>query len=64
MRYDAELTIEQFGRGYNSDEKIVVTFGWDQTLFDVSESGIIDDLIIGRWEDGKPLTHPKPNSDE
>ena len=27
-KYDAELTIEDFGRDWSSDEKIVVNFAW------------------------------------
>jgi len=47
LKYDAELQLEDFGRGYNSNEKIVVDFGWDK------EIGIIPQLVIGRYENGK-----------
>ena len=52
-KYDAELAIQDFGWGPGSDEKIVVEFGWDQKLCDLTECGIIDDLCLGRHESGR-----------
>ena len=53
VKYDAELTIEDFGRNWMSDEKMVVNFKYDESFFEKENTGIIPDLIIGRWEDGR-----------
>lgn len=55
VKYDAELAIQDFApsNSYGSDEKIVVEFGWDQKLCDLTESGIIDDLCLGSHESGR-----------
>lgn len=52
-KYDAELTIENFGRDWNSDEKIVVNFAWDEDLSNRTNDGIVPDWVIGRWENGR-----------
>lgn len=52
VKYDAEFTIEDFGRNWSSDEKIVVNFKWDEDLSNRTDSGVIPDWIIGRWLDG------------
>ena len=41
-KYNAEITLEDFGMEYMRDEKIVVTFGYD-------ESGIVPDLVLGTF---------------
>lgn len=48
-KYKAEITIEDFGINYMRDEKIVVTFGYDDTLVEENGSGIIPDLILGTF---------------
>ena len=52
-KYDAELAIEDFGRDWSSDEKIVVSFSLDKDLANRTNDGIIPDLVIGRWMDSK-----------
>ena len=52
-KYDAELTIEDFGRDWSSDEKIVVNFSWDEDLANRTNDGIVPDWVIGRWENGR-----------
>ena len=52
-KYDAELTIEDFGRDWSSDEKIVVNFGWDEDLANRTNDGIVPDWVVGRWENGR-----------
>ena len=52
-KYDAELTIEDFGRDWSSDEKIVVNFSWDEDLSNRTNDGIVPDWVIGRWENGR-----------
>ena len=52
-KYDAELTIEYFGRDWSSDEKIVVNFGWDEDLANRTNDGIVPDWVVGRWENGR-----------
>ncbi len=49
-KYDAELTIEDFGYNY---EKIVVNFSWDEDLANRTNDGIVPDWVVGRWENGR-----------
>jgi hypothetical protein len=51
-KYDAELTIEDFGRDWSSDEKIVVDFNWDEDLADRTDDGIVPQWVVGRMENG------------
>ena len=46
VKYDAELTIEE------SDENIVVDFKYDESFFEKENTGIVPQLVIGRWENG------------
>ena len=48
-KYKAEITLEDFGREYLVYEKIVVTFGYDETLYEENGSGIVPDLVLGRF---------------
>ena len=48
-KYNAEITLEDFGREYMRDEKIVVTFGYDESLFEENGSGIVPDLVLGTY---------------
>jgi hypothetical protein len=52
-KYDAELNIEDFGRNWSLDEKIVVNFRWDEDLANRTNDGIVPDWVIGRWENGR-----------
>jgi len=54
-KYKAEILIEDFGYDYVSDNKIVVDFEWDESLIEKYETGLTPQLILGRFEDGKPL---------
>lgn len=53
LKFKAEITIEDFGSGYNTNEKIVVDFEWDEDLSKRTESGIVPQLVIGRYENGR-----------
>ena len=53
LKYDAEIMIEDFGRNYVSDNKIVVDFRYDENLFKGHNTGIVPQLILGSFEDGK-----------
>ena len=48
-KYDAELTLEDFGRNWTTDEKIVVNFSWDEDLSNRTNNGIVPDWVVGRW---------------
>lgn len=48
-KYKAEITLEDFGSNYMRDEKMVVTFGYDETLVEENGSGIIPDLVLGTY---------------
>lgn len=52
VKYDAELTIEDFGRNWQIDEKIVVDFKYDESFFEKENTGIVPQLVIGRYENG------------
>jgi hypothetical protein len=53
VKFDAELTIENFGRNWSDDMKIVVDFNWDQKMSDTQNTGIIPQLVIGTFMDGR-----------
>ena len=53
IKFKAEIMIEDFGSGYNTNEKIVVDFQWDEDLSKRVESGIVEQLVIGRYENGR-----------
>lgn len=53
LKYDAELCIENFGKGWSVDEKIVVSFNWDKDLANKVNSGIVENLIIGTFLNGE-----------
>lgn len=52
-KYDAELIIEDFGRDWSPNEKIVVNFSWDEDLANRTNDGIVPDWVVGRWENGR-----------
>ena len=53
VKYDAELAIEDFGKEWSPDEKIVVNFSWDEDLAKRTNSGNVPYWIVGRWENGR-----------
>ena len=53
VKYDAELAIEDFGKEWSPDEKIVVNFRYDEDLANRTNDGIVPDWIVGRWENGR-----------
>ena len=48
-KYKAEITLEDFGSNYKHKKKMVVTFGYDETLVEENGSGIIPDLVLGTY---------------
>ena len=52
-KYNAELSIERETRGYYEEQKMVVDFGYDESFFEKHGTGIIPQLVLGEWEDGK-----------
>lgn len=53
VKYKAELTMEEFGRNYSEDWKIVVDFEFDESFFEKENTGIVPQLVLGRWENGR-----------
>ena len=53
LKYNAELTLENFGKNWEYDEKIVVDFTWDNDLCDRTDNGSVPQWVIGRWENGR-----------
>lgn len=51
-KYDVELRIEYFRKGYSTDEKIVANFNRDENLAKISNDGIIPDWVIGSYLSG------------
>jgi len=47
--YEAEITLEQFSFKYGVEEKIVVNFKFDESLFEENNTGIIPDLVLGKY---------------
>ena len=52
-KYDAEIAIEDFGKEWSPDEKIVVNFSWDEDLANRTNDGTVPDWVVGRWENGR-----------
>lgn len=54
LKYDAEIEIRDFGtKIWLSDQKVVVTFNWDEDLSNRTGDGVVPRLIIGSWENGR-----------
>lgn len=53
LKYKAEITIEDFSSYpyYNPEEKIVINFDHDESFWEKYQTGIIPQLILGRYED-------------
>lgn len=48
-KYKAEITLEDFGRGYMRNENIVVKFDFDEALYKENGCGIVPDLVLGTF---------------
>lgn len=48
-KYKAEISIEDFGRAYMRDEKMVVSFQYDDSLYQENDTGMIPDLVLGTF---------------
>ena len=53
VKFDAELTIEDFGKDWISDEKIVVNFNWDEDISNRTNDGTVPNWVVGCWENGR-----------
>lgn len=53
LKYKAELYIENFWINWSYDNKIVVEFEYDETLVEEHGTGVIPQLVLERYEDGK-----------
>lgn len=52
-KYNAEITIEDLGTDWVEDNKIVVNFDYDESFFEKEKTGIVPQLVIGNFENGK-----------
>jgi hypothetical protein len=52
-KYNAELCLETDYVMYEQRSRIVVDFGFDPEMWDQSGDGIVPQLVIGNFEDGK-----------
>jgi len=50
VKYKAELNITDFN---NYEDRLVVEFNYDESFFEKEGTGIIPDIDLGRWEDGR-----------
>ncbi len=48
-KYNAEISIQDFGISYMTNNKIVVSFDWCDETYNKSGSGMIDDIILGTY---------------
>ena len=46
VKYNAELSV-------NDEDRLIVEFNYDESFFEEEGTGIIPDLDLGRWEDGR-----------
>jgi hypothetical protein len=53
LKFKAEINLENFGSAWADNEKIVIDFAFDEELFEKTNTGIIPQIILGRFEDGK-----------
>jgi len=46
-KYNCSIALEDFGKGYQRDDKIVIDFDYD-----LEAGGIIEQLVLGSYIDG------------
>lgn len=51
-KYNAEICMENTGEAYFADYNIVVDFIYDEKLYTENETGIIPQLLLGKYENG------------
>ena len=52
-KYDAELSIVDFGHAFSPDNRIITSFGFDDSFYEKEGTGIIPDLILGTYQSGR-----------
>jgi len=50
VKYNAELSVTDHN---NYEDRLVVEFNYDESFFEKEGTGIIPDLDLGHWEDGR-----------
>ena len=50
VKYNAELSVND---NNHYEDRLVVEFNYDESFFEEEGTGIIPDLDLGRWEDGR-----------
>jgi len=50
IKYNAELSVTNHN---NYEDRLIVEFNYDESFFEKEGTGIIPDLDLGRWEDGR-----------
>ena len=45
-KYKADILLEDFGKGYQIDYKIIVEFEYDESFYKEHGTGIIPDLVL------------------
>jgi len=53
IKFDAYLIVEDFGKGYSHDYKMVAEFNYDESMAKTNDTGVVPNLLIGSYEDGK-----------
>ena len=50
VKYKAELNVNDYN---HFEDRLVVEFNYDESFFEKEGTGIIPDIDLGRWEDGR-----------
>ena len=53
IKYGAELSIQDMSYGYTNDYTMMVDFEYDSSMIEKYDTGIIEELKLGRYYDGK-----------
>ena len=50
VKYNAELIVND---NNHYEDQLVVEFNYDNSFFEKEGTGIVPDLVLGRWENGR-----------
>lgn len=52
-KYNAEISIENFGRSWADEYKIVIDFDYDESFYPKEGTGCIPQLVLRNYENGR-----------
>jgi len=50
VKYKAELSVTNYN---HFEDRLIVEFNYDESFFEKEGTGIIPEIDLGRWEDGR-----------